>query len=88
MGGQFKYCLPCRRNHNEGKKHLFTRAHQSKVEKVLNYYIERIKELKYYLTHVSVRHSSTQCLQPFECTFCDKNIEDTGDFIAFVYKQH
>ena len=42
-GNQFTYCSICRRNHDQGRKHIFTKNHKVKLSNTLTKLMKKVR---------------------------------------------
>ena len=38
----WRYCVVCRRHHEQGRKHIFTTSHKNKLNEVINKFSEKV----------------------------------------------
>ncbi len=38
----WRYCSVCRRNHEEGRKHIFTKGHVSKLKTLMGKFMKKV----------------------------------------------
>ena len=44
---KWRYCSVCRRNHDEGRKHIFTKQHKSRLSVILGKFTKKVAWLYY-----------------------------------------
>ncbi|RUS15759.1 hypothetical protein BC937DRAFT_92028 [Endogone sp. FLAS-F59071] len=75
--GQPSFCILCKRNNEDGKRHRYTKAHQERVKNVLENQAEQFKKYKPFLFEVATL-SSVAAQPVFWCTFCRVEVRPTG----------
>ena len=51
---QYTYCAVCRRNHDQGRKHIFTKHHKEKLAGILAKILKKVRnKLTYIIPHGS-----------------------------------
>ncbi|KAK9720414.1 Coiled-coil domain-containing protein 84 [Basidiobolus ranarum] len=71
--GAYGYCEVCKRNHNDGKRHLYSKAHQEKLDTLIGKQIEKYKKFKIFLKEATPIIDETK--QPeLWCIFCEREI--------------
>lgn len=41
-GEDYLYCTVCRRNHNDGRKHIFTRQHKKRLVEIIDKFAKKV----------------------------------------------
>ncbi|KAG9287901.1 hypothetical protein G9A89_017496 [Geosiphon pyriformis] len=69
----YSFCQVCKRNNNEGKRHLYTKIHQEQLKKVLGLEQKNYRKYKTFLKDVTTVQDINK--QPdFTCLFCDYEV--------------
>ena len=42
MDEKWRYCSVCRRNHDEGRKHIFTKQHKNRLSVILSKFTKKV----------------------------------------------
>ena len=50
---QYRYCAVCRRNHDQGRKHIFTKHHKEKLAGILAKMLKKVRGKLTYIVHTS-----------------------------------
>ncbi|ORY05841.1 hypothetical protein K493DRAFT_333349 [Basidiobolus meristosporus CBS 931.73] len=76
--GAYDYCPICKRNHSDGKRHLFSKSHQEKLDTLIGKQIEKYKKFKIFLKDVTPIVDETK--QPeLWCIFCEREVFPSSD---------
>ena len=81
------FCQICRRNHDQGRKHVFSKKHKKILITILKKYGTRIKECRPYLQKPSIEDGELEPGASFWCHFCetsvDKHVTDRDKTIRY-----
>eukprot|EP00741_Cyanophora_paradoxa_P007098 tig00001086_g6869.t1 len=72
----YQLCTVCRRNHEEGKRHVYSKKHQQKLAKVLQNDLRRIDDIRFFLSTPAAKDASAKEASPFWCRFCEVEVKD------------
>ena len=84
----FEHCTICKVNHADGRRHVYTSKHKSRLQLVLVDELSRYEELNFWLsgaTHGRKLQGSghwpetTQRLKGLWCRFCNRSISNEDD---------
>ena len=54
VSDQWRYCGVCRRNHEEGRKHIFTKQHKSRLSILMSKFTKKVSCTCMYINFVHV----------------------------------
>ncbi|KAL9965580.1 hypothetical protein ACROYT_G029401 [Oculina patagonica] len=72
--GQFVFCTLCRLNHDQGRKHIFSRKHKALLGKTLMKFGKKVNEARKFLKKPSVEDGELEPGSRFWCHFCSENV--------------
>ncbi|XP_031558968.1 coiled-coil domain-containing protein 84-like [Actinia tenebrosa] len=95
----FAFCVLCRKNHDQGRKHIYSKKHKKALENVLLKFGKKVDEVRKYLHNPSVQDGELEPGAKFWCHFCgedvNKHVTDRrvsitygGVFEHFASKNH
>ncbi|XP_048588321.1 centrosomal AT-AC splicing factor isoform X2 [Nematostella vectensis] len=70
----FAFCILCRKNHNQGRKHVYSRKHKTNLDRVLNKFAKKIDEVREYLSKPAVENGELEPGAHFWCHFCARDV--------------
>ncbi|CAH3164253.1 unnamed protein product [Porites evermanni] len=73
--GQFLFCPVCRLNHDQGRKHIYTRKHKTLLGKILLKFGKKVDEARKFLKKPSVEDGELEPGSRFWCHFCGENVD-------------
>ncbi|CAH3164255.1 unnamed protein product [Porites evermanni] len=73
--GQFLFCPVCRLNHDQGRKHIYTRKHKTSLGKILLKFGKKVDEARKFLKKPSVEDGELEPGSRFWCHFCGENVD-------------
>lgn len=72
--GQFLFCIICRINHDQGRKHIYSRKHRTLLSQVLIKFGKKVDEARKFLKKPSVEDGELEPGSRFWCHFCSENV--------------
>ncbi|KAL1925733.1 uncharacterized protein VTP21DRAFT_616 [Calcarisporiella thermophila] len=89
--GEFTFCHLCKCNHQDGRRHLYSKSHQSRLSAVIDKYKTGLQRYRVHLSDPLPLESVLQ--QPtFWCRFCEKEVkpcyssEDRQYFASHIFQ--
>ncbi|EDO39365.1 predicted protein [Nematostella vectensis] len=70
----FAFCILCRKNHNQGRKHVYSRKHKTNLDRILNKFAKKIDEVREYLSKPAVENGELEPGAHFWCHFCARDV--------------
>lgn len=71
---QFCFCKICRRNHQDGKKHVYTKYHRNTLNNLLGRFSKKINEMKKILAEPEIHDKNWEDKNRFWCYFCEEEV--------------
>ncbi|XP_067129126.1 centrosomal AT-AC splicing factor-like [Centruroides vittatus] len=71
---QFCLCNICKRNHQDGKQHVYKKYHREALNKLLRRFSEKISEMKKILVQPEIHEKNWEENIRIWCYFCEKEI--------------
>ncbi|KAK3754010.1 hypothetical protein QZH41_020290, partial [Actinostola sp. cb2023] len=96
---EYTYCVLCRKNHNQGRKHVYSKKHKYALDNVLLKFGKKVEEVLKYLRKPCVEDGELEPGAKFWCHFCrescNKHVTDRevsiyygGVFEHFASQEH
>ncbi|XP_013390184.1 coiled-coil domain-containing protein 84 [Lingula anatina] len=72
---QFTYCSICRQNHQQGKKHVFSKGHRGIVKNIVDKFYKKVQAAKNAMKTPLAHELSWEMGAKFWCYFCAEDVE-------------
>ncbi|KMZ58272.1 hypothetical protein ZOSMA_78G00400 [Zostera marina] len=74
----FEFCKVCKLNNNQGRKHKYFPTHAKKVASLLSRFLQKLSDVKFFLTNPSFLLPNLAERGRLWCVFCELDLSDVG----------
>jgi hypothetical protein len=71
---EYQYCTVCRRNHNDGRKHIFTQQHKAKLSEIIKKFSKKIRDARRLLQKPHVIDGELEPGAALWCYCCQEEV--------------
>ncbi|TMW90177.1 hypothetical protein EJD97_016108 [Solanum chilense] len=79
---QFEFCVVCKLNHNQGRRHNFLPNHKKALAAVLSRFQSKLSDIRFFLKNPIPLRPEHASLNRLWCIFCDCDILELDSFYA------
>lgn len=79
---QFEFCLVCKLNHNQGRRHNFLPNHKKSLAAVLSRFQSKLSDIRFFLRNPIPLRPEHASLNRLWCLFCECDILELDSFYS------
>ncbi|CAN4085418.1 unnamed protein product [Withania somnifera] len=79
---QFEFCVVCKLNHNQGRRHNFLPNHKKSLSALLSRFQSKLYDIRFFLRNPIPLRPQHASLNRLWCLFCESDILELDSFYA------